>query len=181
MIIIYMAAALILINACAAMQPKQKSPEWVRKGSGALDVDEGKVFYGIGAASDIQKQIFLKVTTENRARSEMAKIIETYVALLYKNYMLSTMANDLSTTAEELHVGRDLKSISRATRQHATIVDYWMDSTNGTLYALCKLDLAAFKAAIDDLHELDPKLREYSRNNAEKIHAELAKMENQAF
>ena len=46
------------------------------------------------------------------------------------------------------------------------------------MYSLCKLDLLAFKEALDDYKELDAKVRDYVRDNAEKMHDELEKMED---
>jgi hypothetical protein len=171
-----MAAALILGIGCDPKKPKQKGPEWVLKGSGAFDSDEGKVFYGVGAASGIQNRALLRATADNRARAEMAKIFETYVAVLFKYYMASTTVGDMSATSEERHLGPAIRSFSMTTLRYATIVDHWMDPNDGTLFALCKLDLAAVKGTLDDLEELDSKFRDYVRSNAEKIHQELEKI-----
>ena len=47
-----------------------------------------------------------------------------------------------------------------------------------TMYSLCELDMFAFKEALDNYKELDAKVRDYVRKNAEKMHGELEKMEN---
>jgi len=76
-----------LIAGCASA-PEGKiadGPEWVYKGSGAFDVDKGKVFYGVGVASGINNKALLISTAQNRARAEVAKVMETYVAVLSKD------------------------------------------------------------------------------------------------
>jgi hypothetical protein len=153
-------------------------PEWVMKGGGAFDVDKGKVFYGIGAASGIKNKALLRQTADNRARSDIAKILETYVASLSKDYMASTTAGDMSASSEEQHVESALKTFAKATLHGAQIVDRWMDSADGTYYSLCELDLLSFKETLDDYKELDAKVRDYVRDNAEKMHDELEEMEN---
>ena len=47
-----------------------------------------------------------------------------------------------------------------------------------TMYALCELDMFAFKDALDTYKELDAKVRDYVRQNADKLHSELEEMEN---
>ena len=70
-----------------------------------------------------------------------------------------------------------LKTFSKTTLHGATIVDHWLDPDDGTMYALCELDMFAFKDALDTYKELDSKVRDYVRENAEKMHDELEKME----
>ncbi|HIJ58590.1 MAG TPA: hypothetical protein HPP41_02860, partial [Deltaproteobacteria bacterium] len=47
----------------------------------------------------------------------------------------------------------------------------------GSLFSLCELDLLAFKGAMDEYKELDAKVRDYVRENAEKMHDQLEEME----
>lgn len=178
---ILLAVGLLLMNGCASAPAKLDEPEmpqWVYKGSGAFDEDSGKVFYGVGIASGIQNKALLFSTADNRARAEVAKTLETYVAVLSKDYMASTTAGDMSASSEEQHVEQALKTFSKTTLHGATIIDHWQDPDDKTMYALCKLDLLAFKEALDEYKELDSKVRDYVRENAEKMHGELEKMED---
>jgi hypothetical protein len=172
-----MAATVLLFISCAPKEQKQKGHEWAWEGSGAFDTDEGRAFYGVGTASGIKSQALLEATADNRARAEVAKIFDAYVAILSKDYMASTKAGDMSAIVEEQHVGQALRVLSMTGLNNAAIVDHWMDPDEGTLFSLCRLDLAAFKSAVDDLEELDGRFRDYIRGNAEKIHEKLEKME----
>jgi hypothetical protein len=164
---------------CAGKEPAPPpaGPAWVNKGSGAFDVDKGKVFYGVGVASGIRNRSLLISTADNRARAEVAKILETYVAVLSKDYMASTTAGDMSASSEEQHVEQALKTFSKTTLHGARIIDHWKDPADGSLFALCELDLLAFKSALDDYKELDAKVRDYVRQNAEKLHQKLEEEE----
>jgi hypothetical protein len=178
---VLLAAALLLMTGCASAPAKLDEPEmpqWVYKGSGAFEDDNGKVFYGVGIASGIKNKALLFSTADNRARAEVAKTLETYVAVLAKDYMASTTAGDMSASSEEQHVEQALKTFSKTTLHGATIIDHWQDPEDKTMYSLCKLDLLAFKETLDDYKELDAKVRDYVRNNAEKMHDELEKMED---
>ena len=156
-----------------------KGPEWVMKGSGAFDVDGTKLFYGVGVASGIRNKAMLRQTADNRARAEIARTMEVYVASLSKDYMASTTAGDMSESSEEQHVESALKTFTKSTLHGATIVDHWVDPADGSMYALCELDLITFKEALENYRELDAKVRDFVRDNAEKMHDELEEMENQ--
>ena len=178
---VLLAVGLFLMTGCASAPAKLDEPEmpqWVYKGSGAFDDDKGKVFYGVGIASGISNKALLFSTADNRARAEVAKTLETYVAVLAKDYMASTTAGDMSASSEEQHVEQALKTFSKTTLHGATIIDHWQDPEDKTMYSLCQLDLLAFQEALDNYKELDEKVRDYVRENADKMHGELEKMED---
>jgi len=175
---VLVAMGIFFFMGCAAKQPAAPAgPAWVNKGSGAFDVDKGKVFYGVGIASGIKNRALLRSTADNRARAEIAKILETYVAVLAKDYMASTTAGDMSASSEEQHVEQALKTFSKTTLHGARIIDHWRDPADGSLFSLCELDLFAFKETLNDYKELDAKVRDYVRENAEKMHGQLEEME----
>jgi len=181
---ILVAMGVLVFVGCAKKKPESApsgappgSPAWVCKGSGAFDVDKAKIFYGVGIASGIQNKALLISTADSRARAEIAKILETYVALLAKDYMASTTAGDMSASAEEQHVEQALKTFTKTTLHGARIVDHWRDSEDGSMFALCEMDLFAFKEALDNYKELDSQVRDYVRDNAEKLHKQLKEME----
>ncbi|MDY6791577.1 MAG: hypothetical protein SWH54_09935 [Thermodesulfobacteriota bacterium] len=180
---ITLSMGILLIAGCTSTpQPSadtaSQGPAWVMKGSGAFDVAKGKVFYGVGAASGIRNKALLRQTSDNRARAEIAKTMETYVATLAKDYMASTTAGDMSKSSEEQHVETALKTFSKTTLHGATIVDRWMDASDGTMYSLCELDLFSFKDALEKSKELDKQVQDYVRDNAEKLHGEMEELEN---
>jgi hypothetical protein len=176
---VLVAVGMLFAVGCGKKEPAPPvaGPAWTYKGSGAFDVDKGKVFYGVGIASGIKNKALLFSTADNRARAEVAKVLETYVASLAKDYMASTTAGDMSASSEEQHVEQALKSFTKTTLHGARIIDHWIDPGDGTLFALCEMDLLAFKEALNDYKELDAKVRDYVRENAEKLHGQLEEME----
>jgi len=178
LVCVLVAMGVLFFVGCAAQKPVAPAPPaWVDKGSGSFDVDKGKVFYGVGIASGIRNRALLRSTADNRARAEIAKILETYVAVLAKDYMASTTAGDMKASSEEQHVEQALKTFSKTTLHGARIIDHWRDPADGSLFSLCELDLFAFKNALDDYKELDAKVRDHVRENAEKLHGQLEEME----
>lgn len=151
-------------------------PDWVSRGSGAFGGEE-RVFYGVGSASGIRNQALARTTADNRARAEIAKVFETYSASLMKDYMASTTAGDMSASSEEQHVEQAIKTFSAATLSGVQVVDHWVHPQDGTYYSLARLDLATFTDNLGKMKELNEKVRDYVRANAEKAHMELEKEE----
>ena len=154
-----------------------KAPEWVIKGSGAYGGEKGKVFYGIGSATGIRNSSLLRTTSDNRARNEVAKIFEVYTASLMKDYAASTTAGDFSQTSEEQHVEQAIKTVTASTLNGVEVVDHWQNPETMELYSLARLDLDSFKNNLDKMKELNAKVRDYVRKNADKLHDQLEKEE----
>ena len=99
--------------------------------------------------------------------------MNTYVAALTKSYMASTTAGDMSKSSEEQHVESTMKTFAQFTLHGAVIIDHFKDDSDGTLFSLCRLDLDAVKKSLANAKELDSKVRDYVRTNAEKAFDDL--------
>lgn len=179
---IYLLAVLgvIVLSGCAGKEITENTPihdlnapKWVVNGSGAFSGERGKVFYGIGSAVGIKNASLMRTAADNRARNEIAKVFQFYTASLMKDYAASTMAGDVKVTAEEQHVEQAIKTVTAMTFSGVEIVDHWQHPATGELYSLARLDIDAFKNNLDKVKELDTKVRDYIRKNAEKLHQEL--------
>lgn len=155
-----------------------EAPDWVKKGSGAYDDDKGKVFYGVGSASNIGNAALLRSTADNRARSEIAKIFEFYTASLMKDYTASTSAGEANVHADEQHVEEAIKTVSSATLSGVQIIDHWQHPATGEFFSLAELDLESFKQSLENARELNSQAREFIRDNADKLHEELREEED---
>src|SRR5947199_1674798 len=148
-------------------------PDWVNRGSGAFGGEKGKIFYGVGIASGIRNAALRRSTSDSRARSEIAKTLDTYVAVLNKDYQASTTAGDMSASTEEQHVQQALKTYSQTELSGVLIIDHWVD-TDGTEFALAQLDMETFKANLDKMKELSAQVRDAVRANADQAFDELS-------
>jgi len=177
------AAALTFVVGCQTPQKNTiagpAAPEWVNKGSGAFkDAQGSAVFYGVGIAQGIRNRALQVTAADERGRAEIAKIMNSYVVVLSKDYMASITAGDMSKSSEEQMVSQTMKNFSKFTLHGATPVDHWKDPADGTMFSLVKLDMAAVKKSLDESKELDNKLRDYVKANAEKAFDELAAEES---
>jgi hypothetical protein len=153
----------------AAIAPS--GPAWVNQGSGAFK--DGN-FYGVGIASGIKNRALAVDTADSRARAKIAEVFNTYIAKLTKDYMASTTAGDMKASSEEQNVTNSLKSFTQMNLSGVVIVDHWVDSSDGSMFALAKLDVAGVKASLDKAQELDAKVRDYVRANADKAFEDLS-------
>ena len=173
-------AAATALTACGGGQVKSNGgvtyaggPDWVNKGNGAFSGDKGKVFRGVGIAGGIRNPSMRRSTADVRARGEIAKILDSYVSVLNKAYQASTTAGDMSASSEEQHVSEALKSFSQVQISGSQIVDHWI-AADGSEFALAELDLAGMMDNMDKMKELNAKVRDAVRANADKAFDELS-------
>ena len=181
-LLILVSSALILsLIACGGKSPKAGElshlPDWIVKGSGAFSGDGGQVFYGVGVANRSKNQAMLDSIAENRARAKIAQVFKNYSAVLMKDYMATASASaEGGKSTDEQYVEQAIKTFAAATLSGVVIVKKYRDK-DGNLYALAKLDLNAFKDSLEKMNELDQKVKEHIRKNAERVHMDLEKEE----
>lgn len=179
-------ASCLLIAAatgCSSSKPAQRSPiagvnpdgtpKWVNRGSGAFDGDKGKAFYGVGIVQGIRNIALARQTSDNRARGEIAKIFDLYVAAMMKDYQRSTTAGDMKNSSEEQDVVAAQKTITEATLRGVEIRDHWTDPQTHAGYALAVLELDKVMKSLQQAKQLNAQVRDYVRANARKAFKDL--------
>jgi hypothetical protein len=179
--IVGVAVAFAALVACGGEKKPEMSnqvlhanaPDWVNRGSGAFGGEKGKLFYGVGIASRIPNASLRRQTADARARSEIVKTLNTYVAVLNKDYQASTTAGDMSSSNDEQHVEQTLKTYSQMDLSGVLIVDHWVDN-DGSEFALAQLDMDTFKSNLDKMKQLSAQVRDAVRANADRAFDELS-------
>jgi len=149
------------------------SPKWVNRGSGVFDGENGKVMYGVGLLTGVQNPGLARQAVDDRARGEIAKMFEVYIASMLKDYQRSTTAGDFKASAEEQDIVSAQKTITEVTVRGIEIRDHWNDPRNGTQYALAVLDVNGISKSLDDAKQLNNKIRDYVRANARRAFEDL--------
>ncbi len=147
-------------------------PEWVKQGSGAFQSDT-KAFYGVGAIKGIHNPPLAMNAAENRARAELGKILQTYSASLMRDYSASSAVSDFVDSTEEQLIEQAVKTFSATALSGVQIVNHWTDKKEGITYALAKLDLDDFESQIEQAKAFTGKVREYLRENANRLFEHL--------
>ena len=88
-------------------------PKWVMKGSGVMGDGDRKLLFGVGSVNGIKNPTLARQTADNRARSEISKVFETYSASLMKDFQESVTAGDFSASSESQMVQQAIKTFSR--------------------------------------------------------------------
>ncbi len=176
-------AALTLMVGCGGPKPASNpvtgkqpdgTPKWVHRGSGAFDTDGGsKAFFGVGIASGIRNEALARQTCDDRARGQIARMLDTYVASMMKDYQRSTTAGDFKQSSEEQDVVSVQKTISEATLSGVEIRDHWWNPQSGAVYALAVLDLNSMLKALESAKDLNARTRDAVRRNADRAFRDL--------
>lgn len=149
-------------------------PKQVAKDEGDLG-SKDKNFYGVGKVRGIQNKALARSTASNRARAEIVKTSETFLAMLINGYMDSMTDDERRKTNEVQHVGGMLKSLNRAAMSDVEILKFSFDSNNGIWYALARLEIDEFLNNINNLQNIQPQLIEYINKNAMKVYTQMEK------
>ncbi len=176
-----MLVSALALGACGGVKKSpiaNNAPEWVNKGTGAMKDKDGKqVFYGVGSVQGVRNIPMARTAADDRGRGEIAKIMNSYITSLTKDYMASITAGDMSKSSEEQMVSQTLKNFAKFTLHGSVPIDHWVDRSDpasNIVYALVKLDMAAVQASLAESKELDAKVRDYVKANAEKAFDELS-------
>src|SRR5262249_43439166 len=144
--------------------------------SGAFPGEKGRVFYGVGQMKGTSNPSLLRSMADTRARADIAKTLNSYTAVLSKSYQAATTAGDMSkdtATADEQHVSEAIKQFTSIETSGIEIVKHWYAPDN-SVFSLARLDLQGMKDNLDKMKELNAKVRDAVRANADKAFDELA-------
>ena len=187
-----MLAALGLVVGCAGTDERTgprpiqdlvkegEAPQWITQKGAAFSGDRA-VFYGVGNATDLITPSLKRKAAEAAARRDLAQEFQVYVGALQKQYLAETTAGALDRHSVEQHIEDVMKQITDQTLVGSSIVEYWENPERNEAYALARLDLARIQETLAGLQstnaqfkELDAKLKESIKQNADKLHRELA-------
>ena len=143
-------------------------PKWVDQGGAA---QKDKAVYGVGVASNISSISLRRSTADAQARAELAKIFQSRVQNLIKNYEAST--NDGEKEAAEAHRQEATKIFTEMDLSGVEVIDRFFDTEQNTQYALARLDAQGFSAQLDQMEKLSARTKQIIRDNAQKAFDEV--------
>ena len=92
----------------ASLKPSSDAPKWVYQTS----YTDRRKFYGVGVSAGVRNRGLAQSRASNRARNEIAKVLETYSASLMKDYSASVSTGDLQNAQEEQRVEQAIKTFT---------------------------------------------------------------------
>ncbi len=151
---------------CAGHVAFEGEPAWYSRSSGFYLTSRGRVFYGIGVAAGTGSSTLLRATADNRARQQMAKILERYLVALAHN---SPLMGKYAKEEQEQLTGR----LRQRALERAVISDHWIDP-HKRLSALCEMHMDALKEVIRTDAAMGSALRSELMAAADALHARLS-------
>ncbi|GJL64838.1 MAG: hypothetical protein NPIRA04_34920 [Nitrospirales bacterium] len=152
-------------------------PTWVKEGSGAFNKEGSKSIYGVGSIVGVNNEPLAWEAAENRSRAELARTFETYTGYLMEDYAAATTAGDFTKTAEEQNVERAIKTVTTVTMNGVRPIDRYRDEESNSYFVLTKLSFKDMQEALQEAKELSREVKEYVKDNAERLFKKLEKEE----
>lgn len=166
-------AAAVMVAACAAPTARStpRTP-WYETITGAYHTDAGRMFYGIGTAAPSKNRSLQRVNVDNRARRELAGLVDQYTKALAVTAMRTGGPGLEALPANEVQAA--LNSVVRQVVRRAVVADHWVDPQSGQMKALCTFDLSQYQAVLAEDASLDSRLRSAMLEHAEMLYTQLA-------
>jgi hypothetical protein len=178
----WMAVALLLLawSGCATpparvpakARPLYTATDWVAQGSGAFEIAGLRVFCGVGRASGAANAILLRAAADNRAKDELARVLNGYMAFITDAYLAQHRAAE-GAAAQGQMLKDAAAALVESSLSKAVIMDH--RQINGSVASLCRLELPAFKALIVDDARLENRFRTFCKAQVEALHAGYSK------
>lgn len=143
------------------------APDWVNAGSQALSDNGGKLFHGVGWASTMDDTSLQKSTADNRARADLAAVLNVYMDAVIADYAATAGSGDRQFN--EQSVSRQIDSATRMHLTGARIVASWRDPNTDIIYSLAELDLDRVREIVATVEDMDPGLRRHIRERGTNV------------
>jgi hypothetical protein len=157
---------------CVGPASVQPCPSWYMVKSGCVETREGRFFYGIGRADGVRNPTLLRAAADNRARKELADVLEHYILELADSVPGNLDPNWATLAAGERR--QVLGSMVRQAMRQAVVCEHWNEPRDGSLLSLCRLSLLDFKMVLYASMALDDAMRSAMVSEAERVHARLS-------
>jgi hypothetical protein len=169
------AMMLVGLFATFALSACESATKWVKTGN--YNDQDSKASYGVGEVMGIRNEPLAWDAAENRARTQIVKMLSAYTAYLMRDYAASTTAGDFNKTAEEQNVEKATKTFAAATLSGVRSVDRYQDEKKGIYYVMVKMDLEDVKDMLTQSKEQNSQVRDFVRKNADRAFEQLEKEE----
>ncbi len=160
----------------AALDDFNGAPAWIRTSCNRYWGDDahGHVC-AVGSVLGTGNLALARTAAAGRARTEIARVLETKVASLLKDYQRTVSGGEgFGVAASDEQLIQDTsKHLTDASLSGSAQIDTWRGPKSGTVYVLVELNPATFTDALAKLKSLDSKTREHVARTARKAFDEL--------
>ena len=172
---LFAAAALTLgLAACGGSKTVVESdlgikgaPDWVNKGTQAVNDKDGRLFHGVGSAPSLGDDALQRSTADDRARAEVARMLSTYIDAVSSDY--SGAAGTGTNASADQSVSRQIKAVTKQNLAGSKIIGRWKDSRTSMVYSIAELDLRSVKTTLEGANGMNDDVKRYLGRNADNI------------
>jgi hypothetical protein len=152
-----------------------EAPIWVTQGCTAYwGDDEGGRVCGVGSMGGTRNVALARTTALGRARTEIARGLQTKVKAMLKDYQSTTTGGEEFgiAAADEQYVEDVSKQITEMTLNGTAQQDMWI-SPGDTVYVLVALDVANYHDSMSQMTNLSENIRRAVQERSEIAFREL--------
>lgn len=149
------------------------APDWVNEGTNILNDKGGRLFHGVGSAPPLGDMSLQKSTAENRARAEVARVLQTYMEVVSSDYQAASGSG--ANAVAEQNVSREINAVTKINLSGARVIGHWRDKRTNIIYAIVELDMKQVKDVVSKVDKMNENLRSFIVNNADNIFDRVAK------
>ncbi|MEH6648643.1 MAG: LPP20 family lipoprotein [Motiliproteus sp.] len=166
---------MVLVVGCSSQRSLESdlglsdAPDWVNVGTQAVEDEEGRLLQGVGMAAAMNDPSLQRSTADNRARTEIARVLSTYVDSTIKDYSAASGTNNSA------NIEQALQSSTRTALSGARIIARWLDPDSGSLYSFAELDMEQLETLLSTSTALSAELQKYIAENSDKEFQQLMK------
>ncbi len=157
--------AVIFLAACSSNTTIESdlgidgAPGWVNEGTQAVDNDDGQLLHGVGMAPPMGDTSLQKSTADNRARAEIARILQTYVDSTLNDYTASV------GDSADMNIEREIRTATQLALSGSRILGHWKHEETGDIYAFAELSIEAMDELIAKADNLSSSFKQFYDDN----------------
>lgn len=175
----FMGLAVLILAACSGATKVESdlgikgAPDWVNQGSNVLNNKDGRLFHGVGSASPMGDMSLQKSVADDRARSEVARVLSSYMDVVSSDYLSAAKSGDTNVTEES--VTRQIKALTKVNLSGARIIGSWRDPKSNIVYSIAELDMNHVKSTLAATQGMNDDFKRYIETRADNIFDRVAK------
>jgi hypothetical protein len=143
------------------------APDWVNKGTQAVNDKDGRLFHGVGSAPSLGDEALQRSTADDRARAEVARMLSTYIDAVSNDY--SGAAGTGTNASADQSVSRQIKAVTKQNLAGSKIMGRWKDPKTNTVWSFAELDLKSVKTTLEGANGMNDDVKRYIGRNADNI------------
>lgn len=175
-LMLFMATTLVACSSRTTVESNlgiKGAPDWVNKGSQALNDQNGRLIHGIGSAPNMNDQSLQSSTADDRARTEVARVLNSFMHVVTQDY--SASAGSGTDQQNSQSVSRQIQNLTDQNVSGARIIGRWVDPKTGTQWSLAEFDMKQMKDMVNGAQDMNAGFRDYFNAHADNLFDSMAK------